>query len=638
VNVAMNDLRRRDQRRDERGAGRRHERPATKGERVAYGDSPLLAVPLPAWRSKLALALLFAGFLALAIRALLLQGGARTDFLQRQGEARYARTLEVPATRGKVTDRNGVVLAASIPARAIWAIPDDVQASATQHAELARLLGLPSAELKRKLAEDRSFVYLRRQVDLDVAEKIDALKIPGVHTSREYKRHYPEGATAAHVVGFTNVEDRGQEGVERAFDPQLAGRVGSRRVIKDRLGRVVEDDWLRTPVDGRDVALSIDNRIQHIAASALQAAVDKHGAKSGSAVVLDVHTGEVLALANVPSFDPHRRERLSGDAIRNRVLTDTFEPGSTLKPFAVAAALEAGRVTPQMAIQTAPGRMTIGNRTIGDAHPHGLLTVEQVVAKSSNVGTAKIALDLPARTLWLTYTGAGFGQVPAGAAAGSVGSVGNAGNDAMPAGFSGAVAGRLRPYKTWRPIEQATIAYGYGLSVSLLQLARAYTVFARDGDIVPVSLVRTEGAVPSQPVLTAATAHTMRGMLELATSTEGTAPAARTFGYRVAGKTGTARKIRDGQYVNAYVSSFAGFAPASDPRLVVAVMVDEPDFKRDGGRYYGGDVAAPVFSQIVGQSLRLLQVAPDALPQGPAAPQEPSALQLVSGTPRGAAR
>lgn len=592
----------------------------TRSERIIYGASPLLAVPLPAWRSKLALAVLFVCFLALMVRALLLQGGVRTDFLQRQGEARYARTLEMPATRGKVTDRNGAVLAASVPARAVWAIPDDVNATPQQHAELARLLGLPLPELKRKLNEDRSFVYLRRQVDLDLAKRIVALKVPGVHSSPEYKRHYPEGTTAAHVVGFTNVEDRGQEGVERAFEPQLAGRVGSRRVIKDRLGRVVEDDWLRAPVDGRDVALSVDSRIQHIAASALQAAVDKHGAKSGAAVVLDARTGEVLALTNVPSFDPHKRGRLNGELIRNRALTDTFEPGSTLKPFAVAAALEAGRVTPTMAIQTAPGRMTIGNRTIGDAHPHGLLTVEQIVAKSSNVGIAKIALDLPARALWETYTNAGFGQAPQPIAG--------------DAHFSGAVAGRLRPYKTWRPIEQVTIAYGYGLSVSLLQLARAYTVFARDGDIVPVSLLRVEGAVASQPVVSVQTARAMRRMLEVATSEEGTAPAARTFGYRVAGKTGTARKIRDGQYVSAYVASFAGFAPASDPRLVVAVMIDEPDFKRDG-RYYGGDVAAPVFSQIVGQSLRLLQIAPDAVP---GLQREPAAVHLVSGTPRGVTR
>lgn len=607
-------------------------RGGSRGQRVAFGASPLLAVPLPAWRSKLAMGLLFVAFAALVVRVIALQGGVTTEFLQRQGEARYARTLEMPATRGKVTDRNGAVLAASVPARAIWAIPDDVGASPEQLAELARLLEVPVAEIRRKLAEDRSFIYLRRQVELDVAERIAALKISGIHASREYKRHYPEGPIAAHVVGFTSVEDRGQEGIERAYEHALAGRVGSRRVIKDRLGRVVEDDWLRAPVDGRDLALSIDSRIQHIASSALRNAVDRTQARGGSAVVLDVRSGEVVALANYPSFDPNRRERLSGEAIRNRVLTDTFEPGSTLKPFAVAAALEAGSVTPLMTIQTAPGRMTIGDRTIGDTHPRGLLTVEQVLAKSSNVGMAKIALELPARTLWETYTNAGFGQVPQAAA---VRPGDSASGGASDAGFSGAVAGRLRPYKTWRPIEQATIAYGYGVSVSLLQLARAYSVFARDGDIVPLSLVRTDAPVQTRQVISPQTARAMRRMLETATSDEGTAPAARAFGYRVAGKTGTARKIRDGQYVNAYVASFAGFAPASDPRLVVAVMIDEPDTRRDGGRYYGGDVAAPVFSQIVGQALRLMQVAPDA-----AEPtlRDPAAVHLVRATPGPALR
>lgn len=596
---------------------------ATARQRVSFGDSPLLSVPLPAWRSRLALALLFVAFAALVIRAFTLQGGVRTDFLQRQGEARYARTLEMPATRGKVTDRNGAVLAASVPARAIWAIPEDVQATPTQLTALARLLELPAAEVKARLAADRSFVYLRRQVDLDVAERIAALKIAGIHASAEYKRHYPEGPIAAHVVGFTNVHDHGQEGVERAHEQQLAGRVGSRRVIKDRLGRVVEDDWLRAPVDGRDLALSIDSRIQHVAASALRAAVEKHGARGGSAVVLDVRTGELLALVNAPSFDPNTRERLTGEAIRNRALTDTFEPGSTLKPFSIAAALEAGQVTPQMSIQTAPGRMSISGRTIGDAHPHGVLTVAQVVAKSSNVGTAKIALDLPARTLWETYTGVGFGRVPE-----------EVSSAVVHSSLSGAVAGRLRPYESWRPIEQATIAYGYGVSVSLLQLARAYTVFARDGDIVPVSLIRLSdtqrAAVQGRTVFSAHTARLMRQMLELATSEEGTAPLARTLGYRVAGKTGTARKIRDGQYVNAYVASFAGFAPASDPRLVIAVMIDEPDHKREGGRYYGGDVAAPVFSLIAGQSLRLLGVQPDAVAP---TPRDPAAVQLVQGNP-----
>jgi len=562
------------------------------------GDGhPLLAVRLPAWRSKLILFLLFAGFVTLAGRAVYLQGGFGTEFLQQQGQIRYARTLEVAATRGRITDRNGVVLAASVPAHAVWAIPDDVTATPEQVAQLAKLLELPPAELRRRLeAEDRSFVYLRRQVEPALAARIAEMKLEGIHASPEFKRQYPEGATAAHVVGFANADDRGQEGVERVFDAQLAGRAGSRTVIKDRLGRVVDGDWLRMPTDGTDLALSLDNRIQYIAQSALKQAVEQHRAKGAAAVVLDARSGEVLALANWPSYDPNHRAGWNPQLARNRVLVDTFEPGSTLKPFAVAAALERGLVTPEQTIQTAPGRLTIGNRTIGDAHPHGLLTVAQVVAKSSNVGTVKIALDLPAQTLWETYTNFGFGQAPR-------------------VGFPGSAAGSLRPYKAWRPIEQATIAYGYGVSVSLMQLARAYLVFARDGDLVPVTLTRVAQPPASVQVLSPATARTMRGMLEAAASPEGTAPRARTAGYRVAGKTGTARKLKGGQYVNAYVASFAGFAPASDPRIVVAVMVDEPS----AGVFYGGDVAGPVFAQITAGALRTLAVMPDAaVPPSPA--------------------
>jgi cell division protein FtsI (penicillin-binding protein 3) len=583
-------------------AFRRANRPLGAGaraseRRVPAADHPLLSVQLPAWRSKALLFLLFCSFSALVLRALYLQGGFNTQFLQKQGEARYARTLDVPGTRGKITDRNGVVLASSVPARAIWAIPDDVDATPQQLGELARLLQMAPVELKRKLAgADGDFVFLRRPVEQDVAERIAELKIPGIHQSRAFKRHYPEAATAAHLIGFANVEERGLEGVELAFESQLAARKGSRRVIKDRLGRVVEGEWQRMPAEGSDVALSIDNRIQYIAHTAVRNAVDAHRAKAGAAIVIDVRTGEVLALANWPSFDPNRRDSRDPDAQRNRVLTDMFEPGSTLKPFSIAAALDAGKVTPDSRIQTAPGRLTIGNRTIGDTHPHDLLSVAEIVAKSSNVGTAKIALEMPAQALWNTYAGVGFGQPP---------SIRDPEGRTIP--FEGAVAGRLRPYRTWRPIEQATISYGYGVSVTLAQLARAYTVFARDGDLPPLTLTRRDGPVAGVPVLRPETARTMRSMLELAVSDEGTAPLARVPGYRVGGKTGTARKLRNEQYVNAYVASFAGFAPASDPRIAVAVLIDEPG----AGRYYGGDVAAPVFSQIVAGAMRTLQIAPD---------------------------
>lgn len=533
---------------------------------------------------------LFCGFVALAGRAFYLQGGFSTQFLQRQGEARYARTLNVAATRGAITDRNGVVLASSVPARGVWAIPDDVEASKRDMAQLAEVLDLPSSELRRRLtAEDRSFVYLKRQVEPDVAKRIESFNLPGIHTSREFRRLYPEGAITAQLLGFTDVEDRGQDGIELAFERTLAGRPGLRRLIKDRLGRAVEDDWVREPVEGRDVRLSIDHRIQYMAYKSLRSAVEANQAQGGSIVVLDVASGEILALTSWPSFDPARRDRMEPDHLRNRAVTDTFEPGSTIKPFSIATALETGVVTPQSTVDTSPGWMRIGGRTITDTSSHGVLTVEQVLAKSSNVGTAKIALQLPAQALWDTLTAVGFGQAP-------------------HASLTGAVTGRLRPPKSWREIEQATIAYGYGVSVSLLQLARAYLVFARDGDIVPVTVMHSNVPAPAIPVLRPQTAQAVRRMLEVAASEEGTAATAHVPGYQVAGKTGTARKLRDGRYTGAYVSSFVGFAPASNARVVIAVMIDEPR----AGRYYGGDVAAPVFSQVAAATLRALQVAPQA--------------------------
>jgi cell division protein FtsI (penicillin-binding protein 3) len=533
---------------------------------------------------------LFCGFVALAGRAFYLQGGLSTQFLQRQGEARYARTLNVAATRGAITDRNGVVLASSVPARGIWAIPDDVDAGKRDLTQLAQLLAVPSSELRRRLsADDRSFVYLKRQVEPDVAQRIESFNLAGIHTSREFRRLYPEGAITAQLLGFTDVEDRGQDGIELAFERTLAGRPGLRRLIKDRLGRAVEDDWVREPVEGRDVRLSIDHRIQYIAYSSLRSAVEANRAQGGSIVVLDVASGEILALTSWPSFDPARRDRMEPEHLRNRAVTDTFEPGSTIKPFSIATALEEGVVTPQSTVDTSPGSIRIGGRTITDTSSHGVLTVEQVLAKSSNVGTAKIALQLPAQALWDTLTAVGFGQAP-------------------HAALTGAVTGRLRPPERWREIEQATIAYGYGVSVSLLQLARAYLVFARDGDIVPVAVMHSETPAPSVRVLRPQTARAVRRMLEVAASEEGTAAGARVPGYQVAGKTGTARKLRDGHYSDAYVASFVGFAPASSARVVIAVMIDEPR----AGRYYGGDVAAPVFSQVAAGALRALQVAPQA--------------------------
>jgi cell division protein FtsI (penicillin-binding protein 3) len=557
---------------------------------VPFASNPLLRVKLPAWRSQVVMLMVAVAFVALAARAVWLQVFTQ-NFLQKQGEMRYAKTLELPASRGKIFDRNGVVLASSLPARAVWAIPEHVEATPQQIASLAKLLDTSERELRRKLAEeDRSFVYLKRQVDAAVAERVAALRIPGIHQQREYKRYYPQGETLAHVVGFTNVEDVGQEGVELARNPDLAGRPGSRRVIRDRLGQVIEDvGAVREPHNGNDLALSIDSKIQFLAFDALREAVQANKAKAGAAVVLDARTGEVLALANWPTYNPNQRGQLSGAQLRNRAITDTFEPGSTMKPFTIALALELGEVTPGTVIQTAPGRLTIGPNTIGDAHAHGPLTVEQIVQKSSNVGTAKIALGMPAQKMWEMYAELGFGQPPR-------------------IGFPGAVAGRVRPYRSWRPIEQATMSYGYGLSVSLLQLARAYTVFANDGELLPLSMFKVDDPPAGQRVVAVKTARAVRHMLEMAAGPGGTAPQAQISGYRVAGKTGTAHKRDGGKYVNKYLASFVGLAPASDPRVIVAVMVDEPS----AGKYYGGQVAAPVFARIVGDSLRTLRVPPDA--------------------------
>jgi cell division protein FtsI (penicillin-binding protein 3) len=562
---------------------------AAKG--VPFSASPLLEVKLPTWRSRLVLFLLFAAFVALVARALWLQG-MTTDFLQKQGASRYARTLDLPATRGKITDRNGQVLASSMPVRAIWAIPEDVLAAPKDKlTALAGLLGMSDAELHKKLDSDHQFVYLKRQVENEIAEKITALGIDGIETRKEYKRYYPEGDAMAHVVGFTSVEDVGQEGMELAFEKSLAGKDGSRRVIKDRLGRIVEDiESIREPHDGKDLTLSIDSKIQYIAYTHLKEAVEKHGAKAGAAVVLDVQTGEVLALVNLPTYNPNDRSVLTGAQLRNRVMTDTYEPGSTMKPFTVSLALETGRVTPDTVFQTDPGRMTIGTATIGDSHHFGPLTVAQVIQKSSNIGTAKMALQMAPREMWEVFTTVGFGQQP-------------------KLGFPGAVAGRVRNFKNWKPIEQATMSYGQGISVSLIQMARSYMVFARDGDLIPLSLEKVDTPPVGHRVFSEKTARTMRGMMESVTMPGGTATLARVPGYRVAGKTGTAYKVVGATYdKKKYVASFVGFAPVSNPRVIIAVMLDEPT---ENG-HTGGAVAAPAFSVIAANTLRALNVPPDS--------------------------
>jgi cell division protein FtsI (penicillin-binding protein 3) len=544
-------------------------------------------VRLPVWRARLVLATLGAAFVVLAVRSVYLQA-MDADFLRGKGEARYSRVLEVPATRGRIMDRNGEALAVSTPVKSIWAIPGEVELNGSERTKLATLLGLNARELDRRLADSsKDFVYLKRQVSPEASERVAELGIAGVYDQREFRRYYPGGEVTAHVVGFTGVDENGQEGVELAFQSLLAGQAGGRRVIKDRLGRIVEDLESLSPArDGGDLALSIDGKIQSLAFDALKSAVERQRAKAGAIIAVDVRTGEVLALANYPSYNPNNRARVTGAQIRNRVLTDTFEPGSTLKPFTVALALELGRVTPMTRIATAPGRMTIARYTIHDAHPASAMTVTEVIQKSSNVGAARIALSLPRERMWELFRHAGFGAPPR-------------------LDFPGESGGRLRDYKSWRPVEQATMAYGHGISVSLAQLARAYTIFARDGDLVPLTLVRSVAPAEGTQVISAHTARAMRAMLEAAVQPGGTAPRARVAGWRVAGKTGTAHKSEKGGYAaNRYIASFVGFAPVSDPRLVIAVMIDEPS----AGEYYGGAVAAPVFAQTMQGALRVLGV------------------------------
>ncbi|TFW18439.1 penicillin-binding protein 2 [Massilia arenosa] len=561
---------------------------ASKG--VAFSKSPVLAVRLPNWRSRVVLFVLFVAFAALAGRAIWL--GAVTDhFLQKQGEARYAFTQDLPAVRGKILDRNGQVLASSTPVKAVLAFPEDARKAAPEKLkELAKLLEMTDEELAKKLESVRT-TYLRRQVEPEIAKKVEELDIDGIETRKEYKRFYPQGEVATHVVGFTNVEDKGQESIELSMQKVLAGQPGSRRVIRDRLGRIVEDiGSIKEPHDGKDVTLALDSKLQYIAFTQVKEAVEKYHAKAGGAIVLDVHTGEILALANWPSYNPNDRSKLTGEQLRNRVLTDTFEPGSTLKPLTVALALDKGRVTPDTVYDTAPGRIVIGDKTVRDSHAHGLLTVAQIIQKSSNVGMAKISLPMPSQDMWEMFTKVGFGQQP-------------------KIGFPGAVAGRVRPFKSWRPIEQANMAFGQGISVSLVQLARSYMIYARDGDMIPLSFLKVDEKPQGTQVISPKTAAQMRAMLETVVSPEGTAPQAQVPGYRVGGKTGTAQKVINGRYSQShYIGSFAGIVPMSNPRFVIAVMVDDPI----GPIHTGGGVAAPTFALLAANALRAANVPPDS--------------------------
>jgi cell division protein FtsI (penicillin-binding protein 3) len=564
----------------------------------AASAHPDITAKLPGWRATGLFAVLLAGLTGLLGRGVYLQG-IHDDFLQQKGNARYSRVIQVSAHRGLISDRNGEPLAVSTPVESVWASPPDVEADRRQVKKLAQILGMDTEEVMNRLFDtSRDFVYLKRLLPPDQVEKVVSLNLPGVLLQREYRRYYPSGEETAQILGFTGQDDIGQEGMELAMQDQLAGKPGSQRVIKDNRGYIVEDAGsLNASKPGSDITLSLDSNLQHIAYRELENAVKLHRAKSGAVVVLDARSGEVLALTNYPGYNPNNRGDTSSKAMRNRAITDLFEPGSTLKPFTVATAIETGKVSPRTVINTEHGVYTLGDWKIHDSHPEPMLTVAQVIQQSSNVGAAKIALKLKSETMWQGLADSGFG-----AQTGS--------------NFPGEAPGKLRDPKTWRPIEQATMAYGHGISVNLLQLARAYTIFATDGELKPISLLKLDAPAAGKKVFSDRTVREMRHMMEMVVLPGGTAPLAQVAGYRVAGKTGTAHKLEDGHYVNRYVASFVGFAPVSDPRLVVAVMINDPA----GTDYYGGEVAAPAFSKIMSAALHALNVPNDAPPDNVVAP------------------
>ncbi|HAJ92541.1 MAG TPA: cell division protein [Gammaproteobacteria bacterium] len=517
------------------------------------------------------------------------------EFLLSQGEARHLRVVSLPAHRGVIKDRNGEPLAVSTPVESVWVNPQELGGEQQRIPELAALLSLDGGKVQQLLARraDREFVYLRRHLSPILAEQVSALKIPGVYLQREYRRYYPGGEVAAQIVGFTNIDDLGQEGLELAYEDWLGGEPGAKRVIKDGKHHIIEDvESISRPHPGKDLKLSIDRRIQYLAYRELKTAMKTHKALAASAVVLDVKSGEVLAMVNQPSFNPNNRQQLRRSHMRNRAVTDVFEPGSTMKPFIAAAALQSGRFQPETPISTSPGWYRVGVNTVRDVHDYGQLDVTGVIRKSSNVGISKIALALPAEEIWTLLTDLGFGAQ-------------------TYSGFPGEASGLLSYHGGWNQIETATLAYGYGISVTALQLAQAYGVLATDGIKRSVTFLHEGDVSEERRVLPAAAVQQVRVMLEQATGPDGTAPQARIAGYRVAGKTGTVKKPAPGGYsTNKYLAVFAGMAPVSDPRLVMVVMVDEPA----NGKYYGGQVAAPVFSRVMSGALRLLAIPPDDLP------------------------
>ncbi|MBK1721727.1 peptidoglycan D,D-transpeptidase FtsI family protein [Thiocystis violacea] len=525
----------------------------------------------------------------------------QTDFLQREGELRYLRAAEIAARRGMITDRNGEPLAVSTPVETVSADPRKLIAHLDSVPLLAKALDMDAAQLKEKIESnrERGFLYIKRRVSLDEADAVKAVvaehKIGGVDFDTEYRRYYPGAEFFGHVIGFTDIEDRGQEGIELAYDDVLKAQPGLHRVIRDGRNRVVQEvEQITPPHPGKDLTLSLDRRLQFLAYRELQVAVKEHRAKGGTAVVLDVATGEILAMVNQPGFNPNTDRTGSSDRRRNRALTDVMEPGSTMKPLVVAAALEKRLISPRTSIATGPGFYKVGSNVVRDVHNYGTLDVTGVITKSSNVGAVKIAQMMDYADLWGLYEQVGFGR-------------------ATGISFPGESRGILRHYSTWRPFEHATMAFGYGLSVTALQLAQAYGVLAADGVKRPVTLFKRDPTAPATSaaatrILSADTARKVRAMMETVVSDKGTAAKAKIAGYRVAGKTGTAKKAsRSGYGGRRYQSVFAGFAPAGQPRLVMVVMIDEPG----GSSYYGGTVAAPVFQKVMEGALRLFNVPPD---------------------------
>jgi cell division protein FtsI (penicillin-binding protein 3) len=525
---------------------------------------------------------------ALVARAVNLQV-VDAEFLQGQGEARFLREVEIPTRRGNILDRNGEPLAVSTPVDSVWVNPQVLLQSPEDIARLADALEVHADDIQRRLTQraTREFVWLRRRLDPATSERIRSMELAGVFLQKEYRRFYPAGEVTSHVIGFTNIDDVGQEGLELAYNDWLQGKPGLKRVIRDRLGRTVEHvEIVREAIPGHDLHLTIDRRLQYLAYRELKSTVLKHGARSGSVVLLDIGTGEVLAMVNQPWYNPNKAN-FDNDGLRNRAVTDVFEPGSVMKPFAVAAALESGRWTPTTPIDTTPGWINIAGHTISDHHNYGPIDVTRLITKSSNVAATKIALDLESEHLWSTYDRFGFGDVTG-------------------SGFPGESAGVLRNHRRWRRVEQATLSYGYGLSVTALQLAGAFAAIADDGRLRRPSLVMGASNPPAS-VLDPDIARQVAAMLETVTGPEGTGKAARVANYRVAGKTGTSRKASAAGYASRYIASFAGFAPVSDPRLVAVVVVNDPS----GEQYYGGLVAAPLFATIMEGALRLLNVPPD---------------------------